>query len=113
LPDAFRASGDAVLPFDALLFAHVLEHMTRVDAAALVAQWLHHLRPGGKLLLITPQEAGFRSDPSHVEFMDFDALRALLADVGCEPLRAYSFPFPRLAGRVFQHNEFVVLGRRR
>ena len=113
LPDAFRASADAALPFDALLFAHVLEHMTRVDAAALVAQWLRQLRPGGKLLLITPQEAGFRSDPSHVEFMDFAALRALLADVGCEPLRAYSFPFPRLAGRVFQHNEFVVLGRRR
>ena len=87
--------------------------MTRADAAALVSQWLRHLRPGGKLLLITPQEAGFRSDPSHVEFMDFDALRALLEDVGGEMLRAYSFPFPRIAGRVFPHNEFVVLGRRR
>jgi SAM-dependent methyltransferase len=112
-PDAFLASPEAAQPFDSLLFAHVLEHMTRADAAALVSQWLRHLRPGGKLLLITPQEAGFRSDPSHVEFMDFDALRALLEDVGGEMLRAYSFPFPRIAGRVFPHNEFVVLGRRR
>jgi 2-polyprenyl-3-methyl-5-hydroxy-6-metoxy-1,4-benzoquinol methylase len=112
LPDAFRASADAAPPFDALLFAHVLEHMTRADAAALVSQWLQHLRPGGKLLLITPQEAGFRSDASHVEFMDFDALRALLGAVGCEPLRAYSFPFPRVVGHVFPHNEFVVLGHR-
>jgi SAM-dependent methyltransferase len=112
LPDAFLASPDAEQPFDALLFAHVLEHMTRADATALVSQWLRHLRPGGKLLLITPQEAGFRSDPSHVEFLDFAALHALLGEVGCEPLRAYSFPFPRVIGRVFPHNEFVVVGRR-
>jgi SAM-dependent methyltransferase len=111
-PDDFLASPETLQPFDALLFAHVLEHMTRADAAALVAQWLPQLRPGGKLLLITPQEAGFRSDPSHVEFMDFAALHALLDAVGCAPLRAYSFPFPRIAGRVFPHNEFVVVGRR-
>jgi len=36
----------------------------------------------------------------------------LLGRVGCETLRAWSFPFPRFAGRVFLHNEFVVLGRR-
>ena len=112
LPDAFRASPEAALPFDALLFAHVLEHMVRDEAAALVAQWLDRLRPGGKVLLIAPQEAGFRSDPSHVEFLDFDALRELLGRVGCETLRAWSFPFPRFAGRVFLHNEFMVLGRR-
>jgi SAM-dependent methyltransferase len=113
VPEAFAGSPDAAQPFDALLFAHVLEHMTRIDAAALLGQWMRHLRPGGKVVLITPQEAGFRSDPSHVEFLDFAALRALLADAGCETLGAYSFPFPRVAGRVFLHNEFVALGRRR
>lgn len=110
--DAFLASPDAAQSFDALLFAHVLEHMTRADASRLVSQWLPHLRPGGKLLLITPQEAGFRSDPSHVEFLDFAALLGILADAGCAPLRAYSFPFPRFAGRVFPYNEFVALGQR-
>lgn len=109
---AFRASPEIDQPFDALLFAHVLEHMARAEAIALVAQWLPQLRPGGKLVLITPQEAGYRSDASHVEFMDFAALRSLLAEIGCVTRHAYSFPFPRFVGRVFPHNEFVVLGQR-
>jgi hypothetical protein len=25
--------------------------------------------------------------------------------------RAYSFPFPRMAGKVFTYNEFVMVGR--
>jgi SAM-dependent methyltransferase len=113
VPDAFPTSSEAARPFDALLFAHVLEHMPRADGAKLVSQWIDRLRPAGKVVLITPQEAGFRSDPSHVEFIDFGALRALLEGVGCETLRAYSFPFPRVVGRIFPHNEFVVLGRLR
>jgi SAM-dependent methyltransferase len=112
LPDAFRVSEEAAAPFDTLLFAHVLEHMRRDAAAALVAEWLPRLRPGGRVVLITPQEAGFRSDPTHVELLDFTALRALLEGAGCAVERAYSFPFPRIAGRVFRHNEFVVVGRR-
>jgi SAM-dependent methyltransferase len=109
-PEAFRAAGLA--PFDSLLVAHVLEHMTRGEAAALLAEWLPHVRSGGRVVLITPQEAGFRSDPTHVEPFDFDALAALLADAGCVVLRRYSFPLPRVAGRFFPHNEFVVVGRR-
>jgi SAM-dependent methyltransferase len=111
-PDAFLRSPLAVARFDALLFAHVLEHLRPAAAEALVAEHLGFLRPGGRLVLITPQEAGFRSDPTHVAFLDFAALGLLLARLGCEPLRAYSFPFPRLAGRIFRHNEFVVVGRR-
>jgi SAM-dependent methyltransferase len=112
LPDAFRGSDAARASFDSLLFAHVLEHMRRDAAAALIAEWLPQLRPGGRVVLIAPQEAGFRSDPTHVEFLDFAALRALLEGAGCAVERADSFPLPRIAGRVFRHNEFVVVGRR-
>jgi len=111
-PDVFLRSPLAVGRFDSLLFAHVLEHLRLAQAEALVAEHFGFLRPGGKLVLIAPQEAGFRSDPTHVAFLDFAALEALLAHVGCQRLHAYSFPFPRLAGRFFPHNEFVVVGRR-
>jgi 2-polyprenyl-3-methyl-5-hydroxy-6-metoxy-1,4-benzoquinol methylase len=111
LPDEFRASARAGERFDALLAAHVLEHLPRPVARALLADHLGFLRPGARLVLIAPQEAGFRSDPSHVEFLDFAALRALLEAVGCQVLRAYSFPFPRALGHLFRHNEFVVVGR--
>jgi len=111
-PDAFRSVGSGAAPFDALLFAHVLEHLRPAAAEALVAEHLAFLRPGGRVVLITPQEAGFRSDPTHVSFLDLSALRALLARLGCEIERGYSFPLPRSLGHVFRHNEFVVVGRR-
>jgi len=111
LPDEFRASPGAAGRFDALLAAHVLEHLPEPAARALLAAHLVFLRPGARVVLITPQEAGFRADPSHVEFFDLDALGALLAAVGCEVLRAYSFPLPRALGRLFRHNEFVAVGR--
>lgn len=111
-PDAFRASDASRAPFDALLFAHVLEHLPRSDAAALLAEWLPQLRTGGRVVLIAPQEAGFRSDPTHVEFLDEIALRELLAGAGCAAERAYSFPLPRAFGRIFPYNELVAVGRR-
>jgi SAM-dependent methyltransferase len=111
-PDALRGAPLAAERFDALLFAHVLEHLRPAAAQALVAESLGFLRPGGRVVLIAPQEAGFRSDPTHVAFLDFAALRALLARLGCQLERSYSFPLPRPLGRLFPHNEFVVVGRR-
>lgn len=111
-PESFRASAESLAPFDSLLFAHVLEHMPRADAASLIAEWLPYLRADGRIVLITPQEAGQRSDPTHVAFLDAAALRALLLGAGCAVERAYSFPFPRAFGRVFPYNESVAVGRR-
>jgi 2-polyprenyl-3-methyl-5-hydroxy-6-metoxy-1,4-benzoquinol methylase len=111
LPEEFEASPRARERFDALLVAHVLEHLPRAEACALLRAHLAHLRAGALVVLIAPQEAGFRTDPSHVEFLDFGALRALLAELGCELLRSYSFPLPRALGHLFPHNEFVVVGR--
>jgi len=109
--DEFRSSPRArPASFDSLLFAHVLEHMSLPEAIELVREYRVYLRPRGRVVLIAPQEAGFRADPTHVEWMDFDRLHAILAANRVEPLRSYSFPFPRPLGRVFPHNEFVVVG---
>jgi SAM-dependent methyltransferase len=96
--------------FDALLFCHVLEHMSHAQAVELVSAYTGLLRPGGRVVLVTPQEAGFRSDPSHVEFLDFEALERLIARLQLSRERSYSFPLPRACGRFFRYNEFVVVG---
>lgn len=111
-PDEFRASEHCQpARFESLLVAHVLEHLTRSDAVDLVRSYLDYVRPAGLVVMITPQERGFRSDPTHAEFVDFAALAEIAASLRLELLRRDSFPFPRLAGRVFPYNEFVAVSR--
>jgi SAM-dependent methyltransferase len=98
--------------FDALLLSHVVEHMRFAEAVELLSTYLPYLKAGGRVLLIAPQEAGYASDPTHIEFMDLTALDRLARAVTLEPVKAYSFPFPRLAGRLFKYNEFVLLARK-
>lgn len=110
-PDEFLASPHARgTPFDSVLISHVLEHMTQEQAQDLIRHYSSWLRPGGQLIAICPQEAGFRSDPTHVEFLQLAELSALMSNCRIQPRRAYSFPLPRLAGHWFTHNEFVVVG---
>jgi len=98
--------------FDSLLCAHVVEHMPLDEAVSLIANYLPYVREGGQVVLIAPQAAGYRSDPTHVEYMDPPKLAEILSRAGAPQERAYSFPFPRFVGRVFPHNEFVAIGRK-
>ncbi len=98
--------------FDSILLSHVAEHMTLAQLAEVLRHHVPMLKAEGRLLIITPQEVGFRSDPTHVEFMDFERIARVFQTVGFETERAYSFPFPRWMGHVFIYNEFVSVGRR-
>jgi 2-polyprenyl-3-methyl-5-hydroxy-6-metoxy-1,4-benzoquinol methylase len=110
--EEFRGSpDDRPGSFDSVLFAHVLEHMTPPEATALVADHVSYLRNGGQVAVICPQERGQASDPTHVTFLDAAAITAILLDAGVTVERSSSFPFPRPAGKVFTHNETVVVGR--
>jgi len=110
--DEFATSADARPgAFDSLLFAHVLEHMTPIEATELVRTHLRYVRPGGLVAVICPQERGQASDATHVTFLDAAAITAILRDTGVTAERSRSFPLPRLAGRVFTHNETIVVGR--
>ena len=97
--------------FDSLLLSHVAEHMTADELVDFVSPYLGDVKTGGKVVLICPQERGFRSDATHAEFVDFDAMRRFATTTGLEPQRLYSFPFPRRAGTVFVYNEFVMVAR--
>lgn len=95
--------------FDSLLLAHVVEHMDRDSAVTLLQDYLPYLRPGGKVFFICPQERGYAADPTHVRFVDLDALAELARTVGLTPVKSFSFPFPRPVGKVFTYNEFCLL----
>lgn len=103
------APGCEPASFDSALLAHVVEHMDSGAAEELLRIYLPYVRPGGTVVLITPQEKGYTTDDTHVRFVDFDGSRALAEAVGLEVRRSYSFPLPRAAGKVFPYNEFVVV----
>jgi 2-polyprenyl-3-methyl-5-hydroxy-6-metoxy-1,4-benzoquinol methylase len=98
--------------FDSMLVAHVVEHMDRASAVSLLEEYLPYLRPSARIVLITPDEGGYATDPTHVRFVDFAASRELVESVGCSVKRSYAFPIPRFAGKTRRGNEFVVVGIR-
>ncbi|MER7516720.1 class I SAM-dependent methyltransferase [Streptomyces sp. NPDC126499] len=97
--------------FDSLLCAHVLEHMDEELGNSILEQYLPLVKPGGSVVLICPQEAGYKTDATHVRFVDFDGLRAHAEKAGLTVERTYSFPFARSVGKAFPYNEFILVAR--
>lgn len=97
--------------YGTLLFSHVLEHVTDEENDALFAQYLPYLAPRGRIVIECPQEVGYRSDATHIAWMDFPAIARRLERHGITVEREYSYPFPRVVGKVFIYNQFVTLGR--
>jgi 2-polyprenyl-3-methyl-5-hydroxy-6-metoxy-1,4-benzoquinol methylase len=113
LPEEFQQSSfNQLKSFDSLLLSHVAEHMTAPEAVRLLTDYLPLLKPQGQVILITPQESGYRSDPTHVQFMDFAILRDIIREAGLSPVGEFSFPFPRLFGRWFTYNEFISVSKK-
>ena len=112
-PEEFKVSifGGTEPQFDSILLSHIVEHMDIAGARALILEYLPFLKKGGRLICICPQEVGYASDKSHVEFYDFQKIEDLLLKLGFSIERSYSFPFPRWVGKLFIYNEFVVVGR--
>ena len=112
-PEEFHASSYAVrLGFDSLLVSHVAEHMRYKEAVSLLKEYLCYLKAGGRVVLITPQEAGYESDQTHVELVDFQLAAIILKGCGLGISEQYSFPLPRLLGKVFKYNEFITIGEK-
>ncbi|MFI5526467.1 class I SAM-dependent methyltransferase [Streptomyces platensis] len=110
--DTFLASPHARPgAFDALLTAHVLEHLDDEQVEGLLRAYVPYVRPGGGVLLITAQEAGHRAGPAPVRFTDFPLLRAFAESAGLAVRRTYSHPLPRPAGMLLRANVFVLLGQ--
>ena len=98
--------------YDSILIPHVIEHMNEKDNIKMLKDYIPFLKKDGKIIVICPQEKGYSTDATHVDFYDFEALEKLLAKVGFSVEKKQSFPFPRVAGKYFPYNEFVVVARR-
>lgn len=85
--------------FDAVTCQHVIEHLPRHDAA--LREWLRVLKPGGFLLVLTPNgwfaDPGVFADDTHVRIFDRDSLRTAIATTGFEisDLRSLGLPWFR------------------
>ncbi len=97
--------------FDTLLCSHVLEHLDEPTGVALIESYLPYLGDEGRVVLITPQERGQRSDATHVRLMDAAALESLAGRCNLRIEKMSSFPLPRLFGRWFIYNETVTVAR--
>ena len=112
-PEEFSQSAYArAEAFDSIILSHIVEHMTRQDAVALLNEYLPYLRSNGQVILITPQERGYRSDHTHVEFTDFSAQTTIASAANLIIVRQYSFPLPRMFGHIFTYNEFITICRK-
>ena len=98
--------------YDSILLAHVAEHMTEEQASDLLKEYLPFLKDNGKIVVITPQEAGYASDQTHVQFTDFEVVKRIFSKIGVENKKFYSFPFPRFVGKFFKYNEFVSVAQK-
>jgi 2-polyprenyl-3-methyl-5-hydroxy-6-metoxy-1,4-benzoquinol methylase len=85
--------------FDSILLSHVLEHTSIDEGRELLTSYVRYLKPGGRILLITPQLAGQKSDPTHVRLLDAEALRSQIEELGGVSI-----------GGVFRYNESQAIG---
>lgn len=97
--------------FDTLLFSHVLEHLDFTDAHALISDYLPYVRPGGLVVIECPQEVGYRSDSTHVRWVDEAEIQRQCSALGLAIDRQFSFPFPRILGKTFIYNQFETVAR--
>lgn len=97
------------LSFDNLLFSHVLEHMPSHEAADLITEYTKFLKPNGRIIIITPQEMGYRTDKTHINFLDFSGVQSIAKKIELTIEKQYSFPFLRWAGNIFLYNEFISI----
>jgi len=112
IPNDFFSSAYAIPhSFDALLVAHVMEHLNENEAIDLVKTYRPFVKNDGKIVVITPQEAGFFSDPTHVTMMDHERVSKILKEFCGTNIKQYSFPFPKIVGKVFKYNENISIGK--
>jgi SAM-dependent methyltransferase len=111
--EAFKESSfNRPASFDSMLLSHVAEHLAEAEVVELLREHLPLLKANGQVIIICPQDYGYRSDPTHVQFLDFGRLRNIAYQAGLMPIREYSFPFPRVFGHLFKYNEFVAVSRK-
>ena len=96
--------------FDSMLLAHVLEHLSTDEGVEIIKSYLPYVKD--KVVVICPQQKGFKTDDTHVNFLTHEDIYAIMVRAGLKVEKTYSFPFARPVGHVFKYNETVVVARK-
>jgi SAM-dependent methyltransferase len=95
--------------FDSMLLAHVLEHLTTQDGISIIKEYLPYV--SDKVVVICPQEKGFKTDETHINYLNHKDIEQILEKSGLTVTKSYSFPLHRLLGnKTFTYNETIVVG---
>jgi hypothetical protein len=76
-------------------------------------RWASSTRPTPSSVTVIVPSSWQSVIHGHVEFVDAAVIAEIETAYGLEPIRTYSFLFPRNAGRIFRHNETVAISRKR
>lgn len=103
---------DEILPvsYSGIVSIHVVEHINDDGLDAVMLQFKRILRPGGRILIVTPDATGWASrvkggnwlaltDPTHINLKGHAAWRTLFLAYGFDVLKEaadglYDFPYP-------------------
>lgn len=91
--------------FDAGLLFEVIEHMPYAEGVRLLARIYELLRPGGKLIMTTPNVAHpthYYRDPTHMTPYSHEGLGGVLVALGFDVLRMYRIYNAPLVQKVFR-----------
>lgn len=97
--------------FDSMLLAHVLEHVTTSQGKQIIKDYLPYV--SSRVVVICPQEKGFPTDETHINFLTHQDIEKTLESLGLVVVKSYSFPFHKTAGKVFTHNETIVIAEKK
>jgi SAM-dependent methyltransferase len=126
-PHDFASSRDIEGHYDLIAGFEVIEHVSLHDAADLIRDCFKHIKPGGKIMLTTPNTyypPGFLRDATHITPFCYDELAGLLAVCGFKPIAIFRlyhdslikkfikrflfYPVFRIIGIDFAHQIAVV-----
>lgn len=80
--------------FDTLVFDNVLEHIA--DPMPILVESARVLKPKGRIIALVPGKKGYRKDPDHKVFYDFERLTGLAVFAGLRVRNLSSLPVPGL-----------------
>lgn len=123
----FKSINELSGEYDLIAIFEMIEHVPLVEAANVLEQCFAHLKPGGSIMLTTPNTfypPAFLRDATHITPFCYDELAGLLSVCGFTPTAIYrlhhdsvlkklvkryvAYPLYRLLGIDFAHQIAVV-----
>lgn len=123
----FQSIDELTGEYDVIAIFEMIEHVPLSEAANVVSQCFAHLKPGGQIILTTPNTfypPAFLRDATHITPFCYDELAGLLSICGFKPVAIYrlhhdsvlkkfvkrylAYPLYRLLGIDFAHQIAVT-----